>query len=185
MSTIEFILGCRWPRAAFRLVSGELGLLNHPRLILQPQPYRRSFGELRLFCARSPSRQRTTKCAAGIGPTSTISPSLALWSWFKIDARLGAVRIAIPSGSNSLNRRTQSRMICSVTPVTCSASLRRPPSSSSATANGSDPHRCFGVKALASPKPFDQIEPQLLRQSQTSKRLQYRIALQTRRESLR
>ena len=77
-------------------------------------------------CARSISRQRTTPCAAGIGPVSTCSASRARCSSFRVADLPGALRVARPSGPSALKRSTQSRTICSVTPASFAASLLLP-----------------------------------------------------------
>src|SRR5580704_13841854 len=65
---------------------------------------------------RSMIRQRITPCTAGIGPFSTIAASAARCSSLSRDGWPGALRSISPPGPCALNRRTQSRTTCSVTP---------------------------------------------------------------------
>src|ERR1700747_252992 len=86
-------------------------------------------------CARSISRQRTTPCAAGIGPASTCAARARRCVSLRIGGLPGALRGLSPSGPSALNRITQSRTIWSVTPPIFAASLRLMPSRIEASAN--------------------------------------------------
>lgn len=118
-------VGCRWPIARS----------SRPWVQLTPMGMARDAGREpvldrlgQIQCARSASRPRATPCAAGIGPAATPAASRARCPPFRIEARHGALRVATPSGPPSLNRKTQSRTIRSVTPAIFAASPRLPPS---------------------------------------------------------
>lgn len=129
-----------------------------------------------IHCARSASRQRTTPCAAGIGPASTITASRVRCSSLRTAARPGALRAASPLGPSALNRGTRSRRICSVTPAAFAASLRLPPSRISATANSRQTVRHLHLAAQAHVNSLmcSQIKPQSVPPSQAPTCLQCR-----------
>jgi hypothetical protein len=77
---------------------------------------------------RSISRQRTTPWMAGVGPSSTAAASAARCVSLSRDGWPGALRSISPPGPPALNRSTQSRTICNVTPPTLAASVRVAPS---------------------------------------------------------
>src|SRR5277367_3335517 len=79
-------------------------------------------------CARSISLQRTTPWTAGVGPASTIATSARLCSSLSFEGCPVDLPSTRPSGPLKLNRRTQSRMVCSPTPPSRAASAREPPS---------------------------------------------------------
>src|SRR5829696_3795009 len=65
---------------------------------------------------------------AGVGPLSITAASAARCVSFSRGGCPGALRSASPSGPRALNRSTQSRTICSVTPPILAASVRDAPS---------------------------------------------------------
>jgi hypothetical protein len=77
---------------------------------------------------KSTSRQRTTPWMAGVGPLSITAASAARCGSFSRDGWPGALRSISPSGPSALNRSTQSRTICGVTPPIRAASVRVAPS---------------------------------------------------------
>jgi hypothetical protein len=77
---------------------------------------------------RSTRRQRTTPRMAGVGPLSTAAASAARCASSSRDGWPGALRSLSPPGPSALNRSTQSRTICSVTPPIRAASVRGAPS---------------------------------------------------------
>jgi len=79
-------------------------------------------------CARSMSRQRTTPCAAGIGPASTACAKAWRWAASSSGALPGALPLISPGGPSALNASTQSRTVGNPTPPILAASPREPPS---------------------------------------------------------
>ncbi len=77
---------------------------------------------------RSINRQRTTPSVAGTGPASIACTSAARCVSFSRDGFPGALPLISPSGPRALNRSTQSRTTCSVTPPIMAASVRDAPS---------------------------------------------------------
>src|SRR5918993_2740679 len=77
---------------------------------------------------RSTRRQRTTPWRAGVGPLPIAAASAARCASLSRDGWPGALRSISPSGPSALNRSTQSRTICSVTPPMFAASARDAPS---------------------------------------------------------
>jgi hypothetical protein len=73
-------------------------------------------------------RHRTTPWIAGTGPLSITAASAARCTSFSRDGRPGALPSISPSGPRALNRITQSRTICRVTPPIFAASVRDAPS---------------------------------------------------------
>jgi hypothetical protein len=65
---------------------------------------------------------------AGVGPLSITAASAARCASFSRDGRPGALRSIRPPGPSALNRSTQSRTICSVTPPILAAAVRDAPS---------------------------------------------------------
>jgi hypothetical protein len=77
---------------------------------------------------RSTGRRRTTPWIAGVGPAPIAAASAARCASVGRGGRPGALRSTRPGGPAALNRITQSRTTCGVTPPSRAASLRVAPS---------------------------------------------------------
>jgi hypothetical protein len=83
---------------------------------------------VKIHCAKSISRQRTTPSTAGSGPASTIRFSTWRCSGFNSGRWPGALPSINPEGPCPLNAATQSRTVCRCTPPIAAAAPREAPS---------------------------------------------------------